>query len=99
MRQSNWIAIVVHGVSNQVRSISTVLRGQTFRFTEGETIHTENSYKYTVEGFARLAESAGLSLQQSWLDAERLFSVHYLAAGSRPCWLGSLPWAPPSAAS
>ena len=49
-----------------------------FHFAAGETIHTENSYKYTVEGFSRLAEQAGLRVIRSWLDEERLFSVHYL---------------------
>ena len=48
-------------------------------FEAGETIHTESSYKYTLEGFAKLAAQAGLSLHKSWLDEERLFSVHYLA--------------------
>jgi uncharacterized SAM-dependent methyltransferase len=54
--------------------------GSEIEFAEGETIHTENSYKYTVESFAELAASADLSLQQSWFDDERLFSVHYLSA-------------------
>jgi len=47
-------------------------------FSEGETIHTENSYKYTLDSFRTLAESAGFSVRQSWLDDEQLFSVHYL---------------------
>ena len=47
-------------------------------FTQGETIHTENSYKYTIEGFSALVEQAGLSVQQSWTDDRCLFSVHYL---------------------
>jgi dimethylhistidine N-methyltransferase len=52
--------------------------GETVEFYEGETIHTENSYKYTVEGFAKLAEKAGLEIQTTWLDENKLFSVHYL---------------------
>jgi dimethylhistidine N-methyltransferase len=47
-------------------------------FSEGETIHTENSYKYTQESFQELAEDAGFTVQQSWLDDQQLFSVHYL---------------------
>ena len=47
-------------------------------FGKGETIHTENSYKYTEEGFQLLAEQAGFEVRQSWLDDEQLFSVHYL---------------------
>mgnify|MGYP000311780647 CR=1 FL=1 len=47
-------------------------------FSEGETIHTENSYKYTQESFQALAEGAGFNVCKSWLDDEQLFSVHYL---------------------
>ena len=48
------------------------------RFSAGETIRTEYSYKYTEQDFARLAQEAGFTLNKSWLDEEGLFSVHYL---------------------
>jgi dimethylhistidine N-methyltransferase len=48
----------------------------TWEFEQGETIHTENSHKWSVDEFAELAASAGLSLEQVWTDPERLFSVH-----------------------
>ncbi|MEM1112829.1 MAG: L-histidine N(alpha)-methyltransferase [Pseudomonadota bacterium] len=54
--------------------------GLDIEFAEGETIHTENSYKYSVDSFAALAADAGFELQQSWLDSDELFSVHFLAA-------------------
>jgi L-histidine Nalpha-methyltransferase len=44
---------------------------------EGERIHTENSYKYTVEGFDRLLREAGFSHTQCWTDARRWFAVFY----------------------
>src|SRR5438034_11507548 len=47
-------------------------------FGKGESILTECSYKYTVGEFTRLAASAGLRAARTWMDAERLFSVHYL---------------------
>jgi len=47
-------------------------------FAKGETIHTENSYKYTQESFEQLAEEAGFRVRQSWLDDKQLFSIHYL---------------------
>jgi dimethylhistidine N-methyltransferase len=50
-----------------------------FRFSAGETIHTENSYKYSVEEFQALARQAGFIPEHCWLDPERLFSIHYLA--------------------
>lgn len=54
--------------------------GETFRFSEGETIHTENSYKYTVGEFARLAARAGFAVGAAWTDADDLFSIHFLKA-------------------
>ncbi len=47
-------------------------------FTRGETIHTENSYKYTKESFQEIVRNAGFSIRSSWLDERQLFSVHYL---------------------
>ncbi len=70
--------IEMHLVSDEEQSVRC--NGSAIEFERGETIHTENSYKYTVEGFAELAASAGLALRQSWLDDNRLFSVHYLEA-------------------
>jgi dimethylhistidine N-methyltransferase len=49
-------------------------------FDEGEAIHTEFSYKYTLDGFRRLAASAGYFQKKVWCDDERLFSVHWLEA-------------------
>lgn len=55
--------------------------GRTVAFDEGEAVHTENSHKYTVDGFRALAVDAGFSPRAFWCDAARLFSVHWLAAG------------------
>ncbi|MEX1062379.1 MAG: L-histidine N(alpha)-methyltransferase, partial [Balneolaceae bacterium] len=53
------------------------LAGYTFFFRRGETIHTENSYKYTVDEFSRL--TAGIfEVKKVWTDNDHLFSVHYL---------------------
>jgi dimethylhistidine N-methyltransferase len=51
---------------------------RTFTFAAGETIHTENSYKYTVEEFQRLARGAGYVAADCWTDPQHWFSVHYL---------------------
>ena len=53
---------------------------QQIEFRAGEHIHTENSYKYTVEQFQDLARSAGWLAQRVWLDKDRLFSVHELVS-------------------
>jgi L-histidine Nalpha-methyltransferase len=52
--------------------------GRTIDFRVGETIHTENSYKYTVESFAALARGSGWTPLASWTDANRYFSVQAL---------------------
>jgi uncharacterized SAM-dependent methyltransferase len=51
---------------------------QVIRFRAGESIHTENSCKYSVTGFQTLARGAGLDPAACWMDAERLFGIHYL---------------------
>jgi dimethylhistidine N-methyltransferase len=48
-----------------------------FRFNEGETIHTENSYKYSVEEFTDLAGKAKFNLRQTWQDKKQQFCVYY----------------------
>ena len=70
--------IEMHLVSKRAHSVKC--NGSHIDFESGESIHTENSYKYTAQRFAELAASAGLAVEQSWFDAERLFSVHYLSA-------------------
>ena len=68
--------IEMHLVS---RAAQTVRVGsETFMFTEGETIHTESSYKYTLASFRALAERAGWSWLTAWTDPQALFSVHAL---------------------
>jgi dimethylhistidine N-methyltransferase len=54
--------------------------GKAFEFRRGETIHTENSYKYTVEQFRCHAGAAGWANLATWVDGENYFSVHALRA-------------------
>jgi dimethylhistidine N-methyltransferase len=51
-----------------------------FGFDVGESIHTENSCKYSVEEFRALAANAGFRSAKVWTDARQLFSVHGLIA-------------------
>ena len=51
-----------------------------FAFGTGESIHTENSYKYSIEGFRALARGAGFRGEEVWQDAKGLFSLHGLVA-------------------
>ncbi len=54
------------------------LGNEQLHFASGEAIHTENSYKYTVEGFLQMAGEAGFLPVKSWIDENHYFSVHCL---------------------
>ena len=54
--------------------------GRTIDFRAGETIHTESSYKYTVESFGALARGSGWTPLAAWTDAQGYFSVQALQA-------------------
>lgn len=71
--------VEMHLVS--LRRQTATVAGQSFTFVEGETIHTEDSHKYTVEAFHDLARAAGWRAERTWIDDDRLFSLHYLVTG------------------
>ena len=70
--------IEMHLISRRPQTVR--LLGRSFSFRAGETIHTENSYKYSLERFAALARSTGWTPRSSWTDAAGMFSVHVLVA-------------------
>jgi dimethylhistidine N-methyltransferase len=74
--------IEMHLVSLKDQTVS--IGGRRFGFRRDETIHTENSYKYSVEDFATLAGDAGFQPERCWVDRDRYFSVHYLVAQRCP---------------
>jgi len=66
------------GARQQVRAAR-----RAFDFAAGETIYTENSYKYTLEHFTILARGAGWTPVAVWTDSGKNFSVHALAFQDR----------------
>jgi L-histidine N-alpha-methyltransferase len=54
------------------------LGDESFSIGKDEAILTEYSHKYTLDGFAAMAETAGFRVARVWTDADRLFSVQYL---------------------
>ncbi|WP_428565468.1 L-histidine N(alpha)-methyltransferase [Ramlibacter sp.] len=70
--------IEMHLVSRRAQRVT--LEGEGFDIAEGESLHTENSHKFTVEGLRALAAQAGFRPGPVWTDPERLFSVHWLHA-------------------
>jgi dimethylhistidine N-methyltransferase len=73
--------VEMHLVSRSEQTVTVA--GESFDFDEGETIHTESSYKYDVEEFLSLAERAGFVSEQVWTDDQQLFSVHCLRCTHR----------------
>jgi L-histidine N-alpha-methyltransferase len=61
------------------RDVAFEVAGRHFTMQEGETIHTENSYKYTLEEARFLARAAGWEPMASWTDPDGLFSFHVWA--------------------
>lgn len=48
-----------------------------FSFTEGETIHTENSHKYTLPGLQTLLRDTGFSPEKYWTDDKQHYAICY----------------------
>lgn len=67
--------VEMHLVSDETHTVS--IGEHHFQFKKDETIHTESSYKYTINEFKSLAERAGFKSVDVWTDVENLFSVHY----------------------
>ena len=69
--------IEMHLVSQRAHEVH--VRGRTFAFAEGETIHTENCHKYTPSQFLRMAHAAHWRCERSWQDGGRTgFTVYLL---------------------
>jgi dimethylhistidine N-methyltransferase len=70
--------IEMHLISRKAQSVRVL--GHSFSFRPGESIHTENSYKYSLDRFTVLARGSGWKVRESWTDQARMFSVHALVA-------------------
>ena len=74
--------IEMHLLSRKAQRVQVC--GEAVDFAQGESIHTENSYKFTVPGFQALALQAGLLPAAVWCDEDALFSLHWLVAPAHP---------------
>jgi len=70
--------IEMHLVSRRRQRVE--VGGECFEIAEGQNLHTENSYKFTVDSLRALAVRAGFKPGPVWTDENRLFSVHWLHA-------------------
>ncbi|MEO0442260.1 MAG: L-histidine N(alpha)-methyltransferase [Pseudomonadota bacterium] len=69
--------IEMHLISEVKQKVE--LADQVIHFDQHETIHTENSYKYSINTFSVLADKAGFKHENSWQDPKGLFGVHYFS--------------------
>jgi dimethylhistidine N-methyltransferase len=70
--------IEMHLVSTRAQVICVA--GHAFSFEEGESIHTENSHKFTRDSFTDLAAEAGWALEREWISAAPSFGVFLFRA-------------------
>lgn len=68
--------IEMHLISLQGQKVR--IGANRFVFERGESIHTENSYKYSSDGFRTLALNAGFARTSCWTDRKGLFALHGL---------------------
>ncbi|GAI15634.1 unnamed protein product, partial [marine sediment metagenome] len=54
--------------------------GVAIPFVRGESIHTENSYKFSLDQFRQLAVVAGFGVEHVWTDEQQWFSLQYLVS-------------------
>jgi L-histidine Nalpha-methyltransferase len=82
--QARWNAqesrVEMHLESLQAQKVAIRALDLEVRFLLGETIHTENSYKFTDESVLELFTRAGFRLRQQWSDALKWFTVYLAAA-------------------
>jgi L-histidine Nalpha-methyltransferase len=73
---SDFQRVEMHLVANR----PTVIRidDRKFEFQPGQSIHTENSHKYSISSFQQLAARANLASKRVWTDPDGLFSMHWL---------------------
>lgn len=65
--------IEMHLASRKRQKVKVM--GETIDFRAGETIHTENSYKYSVESLSALARGVGWLPAAAWSDSAKYFSI------------------------
>ena len=67
--------IEMHLESTQEQDVSIQLAELDLHFERCETIHTENSYKFTDRGIRSLLEDAGFEIGRAWKDSRKWYTV------------------------
>jgi L-histidine Nalpha-methyltransferase len=66
----------MHLESLQPQTVNLPSLGLSVRLRNGERIHTENSYKYTLASVREMLRASGFFLEKSWLDRRKWFALH-----------------------
>jgi dimethylhistidine N-methyltransferase len=79
-RERNRVEMHLASLKRQKAKVA----GETIEFRAGETIHTENSYKYSIEKLAALARGAGWRRLKVWTDDHNYFSIQAFVLTDEP---------------
>jgi dimethylhistidine N-methyltransferase len=71
--------IEMHIVSKSEQEVCIDTLGKAFTFRKGETIHTENSYKYSLDQIALLAQDAGFAINKNFMDKKKWFDLVFFS--------------------
>ena len=66
----------MHLESLAVQTVKFSVPQEKIVFADGENIHTENSYKYTMASVDRMLAGSGFSLNQTWFDRKKWFALN-----------------------
>lgn len=72
--------IEMHLQSVREQTVTIPALALSINFAQGETIHTENSYKFTMPMVEAIANNGGLTIEQTWADEKNWFTVHLMRA-------------------
>ena len=70
--------IEMHLISKVKQKVKVIKLNQVFDFERGETIHTENSYKYSLKSIEQLANKSNLRVERNFLDKNEWFNLAFL---------------------
>jgi len=72
--------VEMHLESGREQTVNVGALDISVNFREGERVHTENSYKYDLEGLDALAAETGFGRAETWLDSSERFSSNLFVA-------------------
>jgi len=68
----------MHLVSKRDQEVYIKLIEESFRFKEGESIHTENSYKYSLKQIRNIADDNRFEVKMNLVDQRKWFDLAVL---------------------